>query len=374
MKEQAIALKETAPVMDTGLLNDKNELVVVENQIDPEKKARIEEAKAEILDITNSQAIINFGSPQQSKMAQVSRDMIGNVKNKDAGPASDLLNDMMLQVRGLDVSEVKDGKEPGFFGKLFGALTPIMKFKQKFESVESQMNAIERSLEEQIVVLNKDIVMLEDLYDGTMEHFQSLEYYIAAGELRLKEANETEIPALKAEVEQDNDMIKVEKLRALQAAATDLERKVHDLRLTRQVVMQFLPTIASQIKNDKSLINQINSVLVNTLNLWHVQVAQAIAHANTKKAADVKKSATDLNNELLAANSKANRENNRAVAEEMERGIFDIEVVEASNKELIGTIMDTLEITEAGRRKRMESEKTLMACETELKNALTAAA
>lgn len=373
MQEQSVALKETAPVTNTGLLNEQNELVAVDDQMDAEKKERIEQARSEIANITDSQAIINFGSPQQSRMSQVSRDMIGSVKNKDAGPASDLLNDMMMQVRGLDTSKVKDGEEPGFFGKLFGALNPIAKFIQQFETVESQMNTIERSLEEQVVVLNKDVVMLEDLYDGTLEHFRDLEYYIAAGELRLKEANETEIPELKAIVEKDDDMIKVEELRALQAAAADLERKVHDLKLTRQVVMQFLPTISGQIDNDKSLINQINSVLVNTLNLWHVQVAQAIANANTKKAADVKKSATDLNNQLLEANSKANRENNRAVREELERGIFDIEVVEASNKELIGTLMDTLEITKAGRQKREESEKTLIACENELKAALTAA-
>lgn len=372
MQEQPISVKATNPITHTGVLNDNHELAITD-QIDNEKQALINQAKSEIKDITDSQAVMNFGSPQQSKMAQVSRDMIGSVKNKDAGPASELLSDMMLKVRGLDVSKV-DGKEPGFFGKLFGAISPIAKFAQQFESVESQMNTIERSLEQQVIVLNKDIVMLEDLYDGTLEHFKSLEYYIAAGELRLEEANKREIPDLKAVVEKENDMVQVEKLRALQGAATELERKVHDLKLTRQVVMQFLPAIASQIENDKSLINQINSVLVNTLSLWHSQIAMAIAHANTQKAADMKKSATDLNNDLLAANSKANRENNRVVREEMERGIFDIEVVVASNEELIGTIMDTLEINEAGRKKRQASEKSLIDCEAKLKSSLLAAA
>lgn len=373
MKEQSVQMKETAPLINAGVLDEANDLAVVDEQMDPEKKARIDQAKSEILDITDSQAVINFGSPQQSKMSQVSREMIGNVKNKDAGPAGDLLNEMVVNVRGLDTSKVKEGKEPGFIARLFGAVAPIAQFVQQFESVESQMNTIERSLEEQVVVLNKDIVMLENLYDGTLEHFRELEYYIAAGEIRLKEVNEVEIPEMKAVVEKNDDMVKVEELRALQGAAADLERKVHDLKLTRQVVMQFLPTIASQIENDKSLINQINSVLVNTLNLWHVQVAQAIAHANTRKAADAKKSATDLNNQLLEANAQANRENNRVIREEMERGIFDIEVVEASNEELIGTIMDTLEISEAGRQKRQESEKRLMECEANLKSALTSA-
>ena len=373
MQEQAVALKETSPVVTTGLLTETNELAVVEGQIDTEKQARINEVKAELADIRNSQTIINFGSPQQSKMAEVSRDMIGSVKNKDAGPASDLLNDMVLKVRGLDTSEVTEGKEPGFFGRLFGAMTPIAKFAQKFETVESQMNAVERSLEQQVVVLSKDIAHLESLYDATLEHFRSLEYYIAAGQLRLTEVNENEIPALKAEAEAGDDMVKVEELRALQAAASDLERKVHDLKLTRQVVMQTLPTISDQIENDKSLINQINSVMVNTLPLWHVQVAQAIKQANTKKAAEAKKSATDLNNQLLKANSEASRENNRMVREEMERGIFDIEAIEESNRNLIGQLMDSVEIAEAGRKKRMESENSLMECESNLKQALMAA-
>lgn len=370
MQAQEVSVKEAVATIDATLLDENSDLVVAESAIDTERKARIEQAKSEIADIRDSQAIISFGSPQQSKMASVSREMIGSVKNKDTGPAGDLLNDMMLKVRGLDVSQVKDGKQPGFIGRLFGAISPIAKFSQQFESVEAQMNGIERSLEQQVVVLNKDIVMLQDLYDGTMDHFKDLECYIAAGEIRMKEAQEVELPALKAEVEKSDDMVKVEELRAFQGAVDDLERKIHDLKLTRQVVMQFLPAIAMQIENDKSLINQINSVLVNTLNLWHVQVAQAISHANTKRAASVKKSATDLNNELLQANAQANRENNRAVREEMERGIFDIEVVEKSNQELIGAIMDTLEITKAGREKRLESEKRLMDCESQLKDAL----
>ena len=75
----------------------------------------------------------------------------------------------------------------------------------------------------------------------------------------------------------------------MRSSRDDLERRVHDLRLTRQVAMQSLPSIRLVQENDKTLINKINSTLINTVPLWKNQLAQAVTIFRMSDAAEVVK-------------------------------------------------------------------------------------
>ncbi|MDP3892420.1 toxic anion resistance protein, partial [Nocardioides sp.] len=172
---------------------------------------------------------------------------------------------------------------------------------------------------------------------------------------------------------EDKGVIKSQELRDLRAARDDLERRVHDLKLTRQVTMQSLPSIRLVQENDKSLVTKINSTLVNTVPLWETQLAQAVTIQRSAEAAGAVRAANDLTNELLTANAKNLRQANQAVREEMERGVFDIEAVKAANAELIGTIEDSLRIADEGKRKRAAAEEELKKMEAELRDTLSSA-
>ena len=82
-------------------------------------------------------------------------------------------------------------------------------------------------------------------------------------------------------------MIQAQNLRDLRSARDDLERRVHDLLLTRQVTMQSLPSIRLVQENDKSLVTKINSTIANTVPLWRQQLAQAITIFRAGQAARV---------------------------------------------------------------------------------------
>jgi uncharacterized protein YaaN involved in tellurite resistance len=197
--------------------------------------------------------------------------------------------------------------------------------------------------------------------------------YIQAGEDKLRQVDAEELPALEKEVATSEDMVKAQTLRDLRASRDDLERRVHDLKLTRQVTMQSLPSIRLVQENDKGLIAKINSTLVNTVPLWRQQLAQAITIYRSGQAAETVKAATDLTNQLLEANAENLRQANIQAREQMERGVFDIETVKKANQTLIATIEDSLRIADEGRRRRREATVQLEACETELRQALAAA-
>lgn len=209
-----------------------------------------------------------------------------------------------------------------------------------------------------------------------MDFYDELALYIAAGEAKLADLDANEIPAMEAAVSaapEDEQVIKAQELRDLRAARDDLERRVHDLKLTRQVTMQSLPSIRLVQENDKSLVTKINSTLVNTVPLWETQLAQAVTIQRSAEAAKAVSEANDLTNELLTANASNLRESNKMIRQEMERGIFDIEAVKQANADLIGTIQESLAIADEGKAKRAAAEEELQKMEADLRDTLAAA-
>ncbi len=209
-----------------------------------------------------------------------------------------------------------------------------------------------------------------------MAFYDELALYISAGEAKIAELDAKDIPAKEKEVEkapEDKQVMKAQELRDLRAARDDLERRVHDLKLTRQVTMQSLPSIRLVQENDKSLVTKINSTLVNTVPLWETQLAQAVTIQRSAEAAAAVRDANDLTNELLTANAENLRASNKMIREEMERGVFDIEAVKKANADLIGTIEESLAIADEGKARRAAAEEDLKKMEADLRDTLAAA-
>ncbi len=328
------------------------------------------------IDMGSTGSIIGFGSRAQLELQQISQAMLVDVKNKDVGPAGDALRQMVGTIRGFSVSELDARRSRSWWERLTGKAAPIASFMARYEDVQKQIDMITESLLGHETTLLKDIKSLDQLYEKTLDFYHELALYIAAGEAKLKELDGETIPAKEAEVEaaeESDKVLKAQELRDLRAARDDLERRVHDLKLTRQVTMQSLPSIRLVQENDKSLVTKINSTLVNTVPLWETQLAQALTVQRSRDAAQAVRAASDLTNELLTANAENLRQANREVREEIERGVFDIEAVKQANDALIATIEDSLQIADAGREKRAAAEQELQKMEAELRESLAAA-
>jgi uncharacterized protein YaaN involved in tellurite resistance len=347
--------------------------ILTYEQSDTENKSEIDAIVA-TLDINDSKSIIYFGSKAQEQLTTISDKMLEGVKNKDLGAAGGDLNEMVSALRGFDVDELDPNKKPGFFAKLFGKMSPVAQFLQQYEDVRKQIDTITDKLESHKTVLLTDITMLDRLYDANLDYFHNLDHYISAGDQKLLELDDHVIPEKAQVVEVSKEIIEAQELRDLRAARDDLERRIHDLRLTRQVAMQSLPGIRLVQDNDKGLVNKINSTIVNTIPLWRQQLATAVAIYRSSEAAETLKSATDLTNELLEANAKNLNQANALTRKELERGVFDIESVKRANEILIDTINESLAIADEGKKMRADAVVQLQACETELRQTLSSAA
>ncbi len=342
---------------------------------DPDTAEAIRLRMAE-LDIRDANSIISFGAPAQAELQEISQAMLQDVRNKDVGPAGESLRDIVTTLRGFSGKELDPNRKPTFWDRLLRRGAPLAQFRAKFEEVQGQIDRITDGLLRHEHRLLKDIRALDLLYDKTLGFYDELALYIAAGTAKVRELDEEDIPAKEAEVQaasQDTQVMAAQELRDLRAARDDLERRVHDLKLTRQVTMQSLPSIRLVQENDKSLVTRINSTLVNTVPLWETQLAQAVTIRHSAEAAGAVREASDLTNELLTANAKNLRESNKAVREEAERGVFDIAAIEKANQDLIATIDESLRIADEGKARRAAAEADLKKMEAELRQTLAAA-
>ncbi len=366
-----------------ALVGELNAVVLIEPtadlvplpDADEPTSAEIRTRMSEI-NMGDTNSIVSFGSNAQAELQQISQAMLAGVKNKDIGPAGDSLREIVGTIRGFSVDELDPNRKQSWWEKLLGRAKPVHNFLSKYEDVQEQIDKITDNLLAHEHTLMKDIKSLDKLYEKTLDFYHELGLYIAAGEAKLEEIDTVNIPAKEAEVAaapEDDQILKAQELRDMRAARDDLERRVYDLKLTRQVTMQSLPSIRLVQENDKSLVTKINSTLVNTVPLWETQLAQAVTIQRSTEAAVAVKEATDLTNELLTQNATNLRESNRIVREEMERGVFDIEAVKQANRELVATIEESLQIADEGKRKRAEAEVEMTKMEAELRDTLSAA-
>ena len=361
---------KTKEIIETAIEENTNDINADLVAVQPEEKSQLEKALSE-LDFTDRTSIIYFGASAQEELDSISNRMIDGVKNKDTGAAGMVLNEMVAAIKGFDIEELNPNKSQPWYEKLFGGVKPLTKFIQGYEDVRDQIDMIANNLEEHKSTLMRDVVSLDKLYDANLDYFRKLELYIEAGELKKKELASDVIPQYE-EKAKSSEMMAIQELKEIRSFSDDLERRVHDLRLSRQVSMQSLPSIRLIQDNDKSLINKISSTLVNTVPLWRNQLAQTVTIFRSHESAKALKDAADLTNELLERNAEGLRDANYEVRTQMERGVFDIESIKKANDTLIATLNDSLEIADAGKEARTKALVELEKTEHELKEALLA--
>jgi uncharacterized protein YaaN involved in tellurite resistance len=336
----------------------------------PERDALIEQLSREV-SLDDPASILRFGTGAQMRAQAAADAMLEGAQNRETGEAGQSLSQMLSALRGFDVTKLA-GK-PSWFKRIFTrAGAEVTQIVQQYEGVRGQVETIGDKLDTHRTRLLEDVERLERLYGATLDWFHALADHIAAGERALLRTDQEVLPPLEAAAMDPGQPLAPQKLRDMRGARDELERRVHDLKLTRQVAMQALPSIRLIQENDKALAAKIHSVLANTVPLWRQQLAQALAIHNMRNAGAALRQANDLTNQLLTSNAETLRAGNAEARTQLERGVFDIEAVKQANAALVGTIEDSLRIAEEGRMKRLEAERELAVCEQEIRRTLIA--
>ena len=282
------------------------------------------------------------------------------------------MSDLVLKVKEVDA----DGLDEGFWDKipfLKNASRAVKKFMQRYEKLEVQIDRIEQQLDQARMQMLKDITMFDGLYEKNLEYFRELQIYIAAGEEKLQELQETTLPQLRAEAAAKGDAMSAQVVRDFEDTVNRFEKKIHDLKLSKTVAIQTAPQIRLIQNNDKMLVDKIQTAILSTIPLWKSQIVIALGLHRQESVLKMQRSVSDATNTLLTKNAELLRQNSTEVARESERGIVDLETLKKVNADLISTIEETIKIQQEGRAARQNAETELLSIEQKLKEALLTA-
>ena len=347
------AADETATEMDTSMLSEADRRVI--------------EEFAQKIDLNNTDHVLLYGSDAQKKIADFSDSALATVRTNDTGEVGDMLVKLVNEIKGFGDSAEKP---KGLGGLFWNAKKAVSDMQTKYDKVEVNVDAIASSLEGYQVQLLKDISLFNHLYDMNTEYFKELTMYILAGEKRLAEVRRTTLEELKARAAQSGDAMDAQRANDMAANCDRFEKKLHDLKLTRQVALQMAPQIRLLQNNDSLLVERIQSTLSNTLPLWKSQIVIALGLHRSQEALKAQTAVTDMTNELLRKNAEALKTGTIETAREAERGILDLNTLVETNQSLIDTINEVMKIQDEGRAQRVEAEKQLVTMENELKQKL----
>ncbi len=332
-----------------------------------EEERKTVDAFSRQIDISNPQHVMLYGADAQKKVSDFADTVLADVKNKDSGSVGDMMTKLIGELKSFESSTEKP---KGIRGWFFSAEKYVAQIRARYDSVAQNVENIAGTLENHQVQLLKDVSMLNHLYDMNIQYFRELTMYILAGEKRLEAFRAKEVAEAKQHAQQTGDAMDAQKASDLDAAADRFEKKLHDLKLTRQISMQMAPQIRLLQNNNALLIERIQSTLVNTLPLWKNQMVLAIGMEHSRAAMQAQRAVTDMTNELLKKNAESLKMGTVETAKEAERGIIDIETLVQTNQSLIDTMNEVVRIQDEGRKKRREAEQVLARMENELKNRL----
>ena len=337
-------------------------------ELTPAERAEVEKIK-EGLDLTDSAAIIDFGTAAQKNIADFSDSILCNVRAKDSGYVGELLGELLTNVKSFEPKSSGGGflKKLPLVSSLVGKAETMM---QGYEKVSVQVEKVKTSLQKARMLMMKDVTMLDTLFAKNLEYFKTLELYIRAGEEKMQEMREVTLPKLRAQAAASSDPMAAQVVSDFESSVERFEKKVHDLKISKTISIQTAPQIRLIQNNDKVLIDRVQSAIYNSIPLWKNQMVIALGLANQKKVLEMQHSVNDMTNDLLKKNAEMLKIGTIETAKENERSIVDIETVRKVNDDLVTTIEETLKIQQEGRAKRRAAEAELVELEGRLKKAL----
>lgn len=375
MGEEFKDFEAEAPVLtlEPDLTDEKDEVTAKEPEkteepaieepvLSPQEQKMVDDFAAKI-DIENTNQILQFGAGTQKKMADFSDAALENVRTQDLGGVGDLLASVVGELKDFDAAE-----EKGLFGFFKKQTARVDTLKNRYTKAEGNVAKITETLEQHQMRLMKDSAVLDKMYDQNLAYFKELSMYILAGKKKLQAVRDGQLRELQQKAATSGFPEDAQAASDLENKCGRFEKKLHDLELTRTISMQTAPQIRMIQNNDTTMIEKIQTTIVNTIPLWKSQMVIAMGMQHAESALNAQKSVTDMTNELLRSNAERLKMGTIETAKEAERCVVDIETIRTANTALIDTLTEVQKIQREGAQKRAAASIELGRLEKELRD------
>jgi len=323
-------------------------------EIDPARRAEIKAT----LNLSDSMSLILYGSELQKETTALSDQVIANVKNKDAGVAGAVLGEFMGEVRGLSMADLnhKTGGILGMFAsKAKAEAANLVGFIQKYETIDGQLNKTIDKIEETKLGLFRDIVWLDKMFDATLAKYHALGEYIQVAEDFQVECK-AQLADMKMKAGAANDEDEAQKVADFENQLNDLDRKIHNLRVTKTLARQALVKVRLIQAGDKTLALNLQDDVTNMIAAWKDEISIAITQARSAAGSKMNKDMHDTMGKMIERTSESLKVTSAEIRSQNERGMVDMAALKVANDNLIATLEQAVQIADEGTKMREQAK------------------
>ena len=328
--------------LDLSVEETKAELALPEPSPDEELRSRAMVQVDQLLTVDPSDeesrnaaraAVDSMGRDLQQRSATRSRMLQAPLRDishasDDGGPVAKSLADLRIEVEKLDPAGID--MDAGWFtravGRIPGVGTPLKRYFMRYESSQTQIDAIVGSLEKGRDQLKRDNVTLSDDQKQMRELTMSLADQVAlAGAL-----DRAVVSTLESEIlpgDPRRQFVEEDILFALRQRTLDLQQQ---LAVNQQGVL----ATELIIRNNRELVRGVDRALDVTLSALQVAVTVALALAHQKIVLDKIEAINTTTSEMIAGTAERLKTQGTAIHEQASSTMLDMEALRSAFEDI----------------------------------------
>lgn len=338
---------ETAPLaLDLNVATTRAELALPQPDPVSEVASKARELASRLISIdptdesskeASRQAVDTMGRDLQHSSASRSRMLQAPIRDlshsaEDGGPVANALVDLRVQVEKLDPASVD--LEPGWVTRAVGAIpgigTPLKRYFMRYESSQTMIDSILKSLEKGREQLKRDNITLGEDQKAMRELTLSL-----TDQVSLAMALDQEIgAALVGQIPPDDPRRRFVEEELL----FNLRQRTMDLQQQLAVNQQGVLATELIVRNNRELIRGVDRAIDVTVSALQVAVTVALALAHQKVVLDKIEAVNKTTSELIAGTAERLRTQGTEIHRQAASTMLDMESLRSAFANIIGAL------------------------------------
>lgn len=294
--------------------------------------------------------IDSYGNDAQVKISGYAADIMNNVQTKQVGEVGDQLTQLSVALK------QADEQKGGFLSRLFKKTKETALTKATlYNSVNNVVTGMKNTLNDQINDLNESNTNLTNFSDNIREYVKDLDVRIAAGQTKLKQLQEVDLPAAQKAKEDHNTVEADQKIADIEDQITAWQNRLINLEESYQVADAELTQIRISKQTNRGLITKIKTNLDNIIPLWQMMAVSQVAQIQQKEMAAKNQQLKEATEKMLTDGAQMTHDNAVEIIKMNNQATISIDSIKEFKGKLNDTINDMLNATQDIQQQRQKT-------------------
>lgn len=292
------------------------------------------------IDLSDSTAILEYGSDVQKKLSELSERMLSSLHSQDMEDISNALDTTVTYLKDIEdenkrftLSQSKKQKS----------------MREKYRHAQQNVNNITNTLQKHQIQLMKNCALLDQLNHMNTVFFRDLNIRILAATKKLTDCKQQLLPQLQNKAASSGLEQDVQQVAELNAQLDNLTKRIQALELTKNVALQSAPLIRLVQSNQATMAEKLQTTLLNTIPLWKNQMILTLSMEHTLQTVSAQQKMHSLINNVFFKNAKKFKSASTNTMIETNKMLMDnlSEVSRIQKQDSITRNTATLELTQS---------------------------